>query len=79
MSNQKTYYNFFHNQLNDVEKGGFTPFPILGTFVKPVKASAVLWYNSLKNGSIDSRMVHGACKCALYVEKKKKRFKNFLH
>ncbi|XP_037036079.1 prolyl 4-hydroxylase subunit alpha-2-like isoform X1 [Bradysia coprophila] len=47
--------------LNDVEQGGLTPFPILGTFVKPVKASAVLWYNALKNGSIDSRMLHGAC------------------
>ncbi|KAJ6641485.1 Prolyl 4-hydroxylase subunit alpha-2 [Pseudolycoriella hygida] len=47
--------------LNDVEQGGFTPFPLLGTFVKPVKGSAVFWYNALKNGTIDSRMLHGAC------------------
>lgn len=47
--------------LNDVEWGGLTAFPLMGTSVKPLKGSAVLWYNSLKNGQIDRRTVHGAC------------------
>jgi len=47
--------------LNDVERGGLTAFPVLGTTVKPTKGSAVLWYDSLKNGEVDGRMLHGAC------------------
>lgn len=47
--------------LNDVERGGLTVFPMFGTSVKPLKGSAVLWYNSLKNGKVDRRTVHAAC------------------
>lgn len=47
--------------LNDVEQGGLTVFQNMGTSVKPLKGSAVLWYNSLKNGEVDRRMVHAAC------------------
>ena len=47
--------------LNDVERGGLTAFPVLGTSVKPLKGSAVFWYDSLKNGEVDGRMLHGAC------------------
>jgi len=30
-------------QLNDVNKGGLTAFPLVGTHIKPVKGSAVYW------------------------------------
>lgn len=47
--------------MNEVRAGGYTVYPLLGTFVRPVKGSAILWYDSLKNGEIDHRMLHGAC------------------
>ncbi len=48
-------------QLNEVEQGGRTAFPLLGISIKPVKNSAVLWYTNLKNGQIDDWMLHAAC------------------
>jgi len=47
--------------MNDVIAGGYTAFPILDKFVVPVKGSAILWYDSIRNLEIDHRMLHGAC------------------
>lgn len=47
--------------LNDVQQGGLTVFQTMGTSAKPIKGSALLWYNSLKNGAVDRRTVHAAC------------------
>ncbi|XP_035702828.1 prolyl 4-hydroxylase subunit alpha-2 isoform X2 [Folsomia candida] len=47
--------------MNDVKLGGYTVFPKLNIFVRPIKGSAVFWYTSLRNGNVDSRMLHAAC------------------
>ncbi|GFN82226.1 prolyl 4-hydroxylase subunit alpha-1-like [Plakobranchus ocellatus] len=47
--------------LSDVQLGGATVFPALNLSVVPVKGSAVLWYNLLRNGSPDTRLVHAGC------------------
>ncbi len=44
-----------------MEEGGYTAFTNAGTFTKPVKGSAVFWYNLLENGEPDRRTHHGAC------------------
>ncbi|RUS70863.1 hypothetical protein EGW08_021377, partial [Elysia chlorotica] len=47
--------------LSDVRLGGATVFPSLNISVTPIKGSAVLWYNLLRNGEPDTRMVHAGC------------------
>ncbi|CAG7734811.1 unnamed protein product [Allacma fusca] len=49
--------------LNDVgeENGGDTVFPYSGTTARPVKGSAVLWFNRLSDGNSDKNVVHGVC------------------
>jgi len=46
-------------QLTDVEVGGKTAFPVMGTAASPVAGSAVMWYNLKKNGETDYRTYHG--------------------
>lgn len=45
--------------LNDVEEGGETIFPRAKVSVKPVKGSAVLFYNCLPGGKEDPNTLHG--------------------
>ncbi|XP_072034344.1 prolyl 4-hydroxylase subunit alpha-2-like isoform X1 [Amphiura filiformis] len=47
--------------LSDVEAGGATVFINAGIRVPPVKGSAVIWYNYLKNGEIDRQALHAGC------------------
>ena len=47
--------------LSDVLSGGRTVFPQLGLSVKPVKGSAIFWFNIGPNMHYDSRIVHLGC------------------
>ena len=41
--------------------GGATVFPKLGIAAPSIKGSAVLWFNLLKSGQYDYRMMHAGC------------------
>ena len=47
--------------MSNVEAGGFTVFPLIDVYVKPVKGAAVLWYNYTEEGEGDSRTLHASC------------------
>ena len=47
--------------LSNVKAGGETAFPVAGVATRPVKGSAVFWYNLKKNGQLDTSTWHGAC------------------
>ncbi|EFX77502.1 hypothetical protein DAPPUDRAFT_25542, partial [Daphnia pulex] len=48
--------------LNEVENGGATVFPIVKTRVKPVKGSALFWYNlNPDNGEGNPTTLHASC------------------
>ena len=47
--------------LSDVISGGRTVFPQLGLSVKPVKGSALFWFNIGPKMHYDSRIVHLGC------------------
>ena len=47
--------------LSDVLSGGRTVFPQLGLSVKPVKGSALFWFNIGPKMHYDSRIVHLGC------------------
>ncbi|CAG7674968.1 unnamed protein product, partial [Allacma fusca] len=49
--------------LNDIgeDNGGDTAFPYSRTTARPVKGSAVFWFNRLSDGSSDKNAVHGVC------------------
>ena len=51
----------FMMYLSDVELGGYTVFTEIGVKVKPLKGSAVFWFNLKKNGDGDRRTRHAAC------------------
>ena len=53
--------------LSDVV-GGFTAFSNMGVAVKPIKGSAVLWYNLDKFGNPDWLTLHGGCPTALGIK-----------
>lgn len=56
-----TYSFFLCQKLNDVERGGYTALPLAGRAIRPVKGSAVFWYNLKRNGQPDPMTFHGAC------------------
>ena len=41
--------------------GGYTVFPLVGTYVKPSKGSMVVWWNMDMVGGYDRRLRHAAC------------------
>ena len=47
--------------LSDVLSGGRTVFPQLGLSVKPVKGSALFWFNIGPNMHYDFRVLHLGC------------------
>ncbi|XP_068233920.1 prolyl 4-hydroxylase subunit alpha-1-like [Palaemon carinicauda] len=47
--------------VTDVEAGGRTAFPKAGVSVKPVKGSAVFWFNLNRNGLQNPKSEHGGC------------------
>ncbi|KAI4901933.1 hypothetical protein NFI96_031413, partial [Prochilodus magdalenae] len=47
--------------MSDVSIGGATVFPNIGVSLKPQKGSAVMWYNLLRSGQLDSRSLHAGC------------------
>lgn len=51
--------------MNDVTSGGYTAFPEIGTYAKPVKGSAILWYSLKLSGESDERTMHGGCPVVL--------------
>ena len=47
--------------LSDVAVGGHTVFPQAGISVRPVKGSALFWFNAGPQGNFDSRIYHLGC------------------
>ncbi|XP_064549511.1 prolyl 4-hydroxylase subunit alpha-1-like isoform X2 [Drosophila montana] len=47
--------------LTDVEQGGATVFTILNQAVSPKRGTALFWYNLHRNGTGDTRTLHGGC------------------
>ena len=47
--------------LSDVISGGHTIFPQIGLSVKPVKGSALFWFNIGPDMLFDSRIIHQSC------------------
>ncbi|KAH8312830.1 hypothetical protein KR044_013144 [Drosophila immigrans] len=47
--------------LSDVVQGGYTVFPKLNVFLKPVKGSMVMWHNQLRSLEPDQRTLHAGC------------------
>ncbi|ODM95303.1 Prolyl 4-hydroxylase subunit alpha-3 [Orchesella cincta] len=47
--------------LETAEYGGDTPFCAAGVNARRVRASAVLWYNMYRNGTVREDVYHGAC------------------
>ncbi|XP_039962641.1 prolyl 4-hydroxylase subunit alpha-1-like [Bactrocera tryoni] len=46
---------------SDVEQGGYTVFPLLNVYAKPVKGSMVMWRNLHKSLDPDRRTLHAGC------------------
>ncbi|XP_037812179.1 prolyl 4-hydroxylase subunit alpha-1 [Lucilia sericata] len=51
--------NMFY--LADVEEGGYTVFPYLDIYSKPIKGSMIMWYNLHKSLDEDVRTLHAGC------------------
>ena len=51
----------FMTFLSSVEFGGRTLFPQLGLSVKPIKGSALYWFNVGPHMNYDSRVIHMGC------------------
>ncbi|XP_046805688.1 prolyl 4-hydroxylase subunit alpha-1 [Lucilia cuprina] len=51
--------NMFY--LADVEEGGYTVFPYLDVYSKPIKGSMIMWYNLHKSLDEDERTLHAGC------------------
>ncbi len=41
--------------------GGYTVFPFVGAWVRPVRGSVVVWWNMDQAGGYDSLVKHGGC------------------
>lgn len=48
-------------QLSDVLQGGYTVFPELNVFLKPIKGALVMWHNLYRNLRHDNRTLHAGC------------------
>uniref|UniRef100_A0A0A1WEX2 procollagen-proline 4-dioxygenase n=1 Tax=Zeugodacus cucurbitae TaxID=28588 RepID=A0A0A1WEX2_ZEUCU len=46
---------------SDVEQGGYTVFPLLNVYARPVKGSMVMWRNLHKSLDPDKRTLHAGC------------------
>lgn len=46
-------------------KGGWTAFPRIGVAARPVKGSAIFWFNMKRNGESDPLSLHGGCPVVL--------------
>ncbi len=45
--------------------GGYTVFGRIGVFAKPIKGSAIFWFNLERSGEPDTRMFHAGCPVVL--------------
>ncbi|XP_011211509.2 prolyl 4-hydroxylase subunit alpha-1 [Bactrocera dorsalis] len=58
IGNRMATHLFF---ASDVEQGGYTVFPLLNVYAKPVKGSMIMWHNLHKSLDRDKRMLHAGC------------------
>ena len=61
--------------MSDVEYGGSISFWEIGLAVKPIKGSAIMWYNLLPDGNIDPRV--GIAHCPVFIGSKWTLPRNF--
>ena len=65
MNYQNYIWIFCIKQIETTEMGGLTAFPLAGIAAKPIKGSAVFWYNLKRNGDVDENTCHCACPVVL--------------
>ena len=61
--------------MSDVEYGGSISFWEIGLAVKPIKGSAIMWYNLLPDGNVDPRV--GIAHCPVFIGSKWTLPRNF--
>ena len=61
--------------MSDVEYGGSVSFWDIGLAVKPIKGSAIMWYNLLPDGNVDPRV--GIAHCPVFIGSKWTMPRNF--
>ena len=61
--------------MSDVEYGGSVSFWDIGLAVKPIKGSAIMWYNLLPDGNVDTRV--GMSHCPVFIGSKWTLPRNF--
>lgn len=71
--------------LNDVSEGGATRFPLLDVEVRPKRGRALVFFPGNSDGSIDTALVHEACKAVdtkwvtqVWVRYSVDRFQSFM-
>ena len=58
---ERKFMNIFEAQTEEPEMGGMTAFAQAGIQIPVETGAAVMWYNSLSSGALDSMSYHAGC------------------